>query len=58
MGNMPMTSTPPRRQVTSGRGCTVVDLLMVLSVSTIVATVAAPNVDQAMKTYRDDLAIR
>ena len=31
---------------------------MVLAIAGIVAAVAVPNVDQAMKTYRADLAVR
>ena len=39
-------------------GFTVLELLVVLCVSGLVAAVAVPNVDQAMKTYRSDVAVR
>ena len=39
-------------------GFTAMELLVVLCVSGLVAAVAVPNVDQAMKTYRSDVAVR
>ena len=37
---------------------TLLEIVMVLSIMGIVAGIAVPNVDQAMKTYRADLAAR
>ena len=51
-----MTSDQVGRQIASGRGFTVLELLMVLAIGAVITAIAIPNVDQAMKTYRADLA--
>ena len=53
-----MTSGQVGRQNASGRGFTVVELLMVLAIGALITAIAIPNVDQAMKVYRADIAAR
>lgn len=53
-----MTKGQVGRQIVSGSGFTVVELLMVLAIGAAITAITIPNVDQAMKTYRADTAVR
>ena len=53
-----MTNGRLRRPIASRRGFTVVELLLVLAIGGIITAVTIPNVDQALKASRADVAVR